>query len=102
MTARSQDVWGTAFPYLQSVPDPWSIDPALNPSYAHWQRTVTQQAMASAFGLPDVVRYQVATRAPTGAVLAVTGYSSTGAKKKIAVADFKNVLRLPSSWFDIN
>jgi SpoIID/LytB domain protein len=102
VTARSQDVWGTSFPYLQSVSDPWSIDPTLNPNYAHWQRTVTQQAMASAFALADVVRVVVSTRSPTGAVVAVTGYSSTGAKKKLAVSDFKTLVHLPSSWFDTN
>ncbi len=102
VTARSQDVWGTPFPYLQSVPDPWSIDPTLNPNYAHWQRTVTQQAMASAFAMADVVRVVVSTRSPTGAVLAVTGYSSTGVKKKLLVSDFKTLVHLPSSWFDTN
>ena len=102
VTARSQDVWGTPFPYLQSVPDPWSTDAALNPNYAHWQRTVTQQAMANAFGLPDVIRYVVSSRSPTGAVITVTGYSSNGLKKKIGVSDFKTIAHLPSSWFDLN
>lgn len=102
VTARSQDVWGTSLPYLQSVPDPWSTDPLLNPGYAHWQRTITQQAMATAFGLPDVARYLVSSRSPTGAVLTVTGYSTTGAKKRVAVSDFKTIAHLPSSWFDLN
>ena len=102
VTARSQDVWGTAFPYLQSVPDPWSTDAVLNPNYAHWQRTITQQAMASAFGLADIARVAVSSRSPTGAVMIVTGYSTMGAKKKLAVSDFKTLVHLPSSWFDIN
>ena len=102
VTARSQDVWGTAFPYLQSVPDPWSTDAVLNPNYAHWQRTITQQAIASAFGLTDIARVVVSSRSPTGAVMTVTGYSTMGAKKKLAVSDFKTLAHLPSSWFDIN
>ena len=33
MTATSKDVWGTDYPYLVSVPDPWSLDGKLNPKY---------------------------------------------------------------------
>ncbi len=100
-TARSEDVWGTAYPYSVSVPDPWSIDPKLNPKYAQWVRSIPQSTMAHAFGLPDVTKYLINSRTPTGAVLYITGYASNGTKKKLSVSDFKTAVKLPSSWFDL-
>jgi SpoIID/LytB domain protein len=100
-TQLSKDVWGTAYPYLVSVPDPWSLDPTLNPGYAAWSRTVKQADMAAAFGLPNVARYLVSGRTLTGSALAVTAYSAAGVKAKISVSDFKTKLKLPSSWFDL-
>ncbi len=100
-TQRSADVWGTAFPYLVSVPDPWSLDPLLNPGYAHWERTVTQTNMAQAFNLPDVVRYEVTSRSISNSALVITAYSSTGQSAQLSVGDFKVRLRIPSSWFDL-
>jgi stage II sporulation protein D len=100
MTQRSQDVWGTAFPYLTNVPDPWSLDPIFNPNYSHWSRTVTQEVMAAAFGLPDVIRYEVKARSASNSVISVIGYSVTGTSKVLSVGDFKVRVKLPSSWFD--
>lgn len=100
MTQRSQDVWGTAFPYLTNVPDPWSLDPIFNPNYSHWSRTVTQEVMAAAFGLPDVIRYEVKARSVSNSVMSVIGYSATGTSKVLSVGDFKVRVKLPSSWFD--
>jgi SpoIID/LytB domain protein len=100
-TARSEDVWGTPLAYSVSVPDPWSLDPKLNPGYSTWTRVVSQSVMASAFGLPDVTKYVINSRTTTGAVLYLTGYSSTGEKKKLSVSAFKTAVKLPSSWFDL-
>ena len=100
-TQRSQDVWGTAYPYLISVPDPWSLSDTLNPGYAHWSRTVSQAVMASAFGLPDITKYVISGRTPSGSVIAVVGYSSNGARVKLSVSDFKTRVKLPSSWFNL-
>ena len=100
-TARSEDVWGTAYPYSVSVPDPWSVNPQLNPKYAQWVRVITQETMAKAFGLPDVTKYIINARTETGAVRFITGYSSTGLSKKLSVSDFKTSVKLPSSWFDL-
>ena len=100
-TQRSQDVWGSAYPYLISVPDPWSLSDSLNPGYAHWTRTVTQSVMAAAFGLQDIAKYAISGRTPTGSVVAVVGYSSTGEKVKLSVSDFKTRVKLPSSWFNL-
>ncbi|NDE36120.1 MAG: SpoIID/LytB domain-containing protein, partial [Actinobacteria bacterium] len=37
-TQDVKDVWGSSFAYLQGVPDPWSLDPKINPRYANWER----------------------------------------------------------------
>lgn len=68
VTENVQDVWGTPVPYLLSVPDPWSLDPTLNPSYSSWARSISQANMAKAFNLPDVARYEVTARTGGGAV----------------------------------
>ena len=100
-TQRSVDVWGSAFPYLTNVPDPWSLDPTLNPGYAHWERVISQAKMALAFHLPDVLRYEVGARSVSNSVLVITAYSSTGQSSQLSVGDFKTRLLIPSSWFDL-
>lgn len=99
MTATSKDVWGTDYPYLISVPDPWSLDKKLNPKYSAWAVTVTQAQISQAFGLPDVLRYAVTSRTKTSAALFVTATSSSGAQSKLTVSEFKIRLKIPSSWF---
>jgi SpoIID/LytB domain protein len=100
-TQRSIDVWGTDIPYLTSVPDPWSLDPKLNPKYANWVRVISQKQMAEVFGLPDVVSYSIALRSKTDSVMKITGISSSGKQRTISVSDFKVPLKIPSSWFDL-
>ena len=100
-TQRAVDVWGTDIPHLISVPDPWSIDPAINKNYAKWTKKVSQKAMAKAFGLPDVERYEIVSRTATNSVLFITGFSSSGQSKTLPVATFKTAVKLPSSWFDL-
>ena len=101
MTQRAIDVWGTDIPHLVNVADPWSIDPAINKNYARWTKKVTQKAMAKAFGLPDIERYEIVSRTVTNSVLQITGFSSSGASKTLPVATFKTAVKLPSSWFDL-
>lgn len=98
-TATSKDVWGTDYPYLVSVPDPWSLDGKLNPKYNAWSITVSQEKIAKAFGLPDVLRYAVTSRTKTSAALTVTATSSAGVKARLTVSEFKTRLKIPSSWF---
>lgn len=100
-TQRAIDVWGTDIPHLVSVPDPWSIDPAINKNYAKWTKKVSQKAMAKAFGLPDVERYEIVSRTATNSVLFITGFSSSGQTKTLPVATLKTAVKLPSSWFDL-
>jgi stage II sporulation protein D len=100
-TQTSADVWGTAFPYLTNVPDPWSLDIFLNPLYAHWQRVLIQKDVATAFNLPDVVSLAITARTVTNSATLITATSSIGVTAQLAVGDFKTKLKLPSSWFEI-
>ncbi len=102
LTQRSEDVWGTAFPYLTSVADPYSLDIVLNPSYAHWQRVLNQNDLKGAFALPDIATLSVDGRTTTNSVISVTATSSTGVKSTLAVGVFKSKLKIPASWFQIN
>ena len=100
-TQRSADVWGTAFPYLTNVPDPWSLDIFLNPQYAHWQRVLIQKDVATAFNLPDVAGLAITARSASNSATVITATASTGGTAQLSVGDFKNKLRVPSSWFEI-
>lgn len=101
-TQRSEDVWGSAFPYLTNVADPYSLDIVLNPSYSHWQRVVNQNDLKAAFALPDVASLSADARTTSNSVISVTATSSTGAKSTLAVGLFKTKLKIPASWFQIN
>ncbi len=101
MTQRSVDVWGTQIPHLVSVPDPWSIDPAVNKNYASWTNKVSQKVMAKAFGLTDVDHITIGERTATNSVLNVTGVSSDGKSKTLPVGTFKTAVKMPSSWFQL-
>jgi len=101
-TQRSEDVWGTAYPYLTNVADPYSLDIVLNPSYSHWQRVLNQADLTTTFGLPDVATLVADSRTVTNSVISVTATSSTGVKSTLPVGVFKTKLKVPASWFQIN
>ena len=101
VTANSADVWGTAFPYLVSVADPYSLDLVLNPSYSHWQRVVNQKDMAATFNLPDVASIRIDSRSATNSALTIVATSSIGATATLPVGTFKTKVKLPSSWFEL-
>ncbi len=101
-TQRSEDVWGTSFPYLTNVPDPYSLDLVLNPTYSHWQRVLNQSDLTKAFGLPDVATLVADSRTVTNSVISVTATSSAGVKSTLPVGTFKTKLKIPASWFQIN
>jgi stage II sporulation protein D len=101
ITQRPVDVWGTQIPHLVSVPDPWSIDPAVNRNFALWKKKVSQRVMAKAFGLADVIELKLGDRTATNSVLNVTATSSDGSSKTLPVGTFKSAVKLPSSWFEL-
>ena len=100
-TQNVTEVWGGTIPYLTGVLDPWSLDAKINPRYYIWQRELSQSAMASAFGLPDVISYQVLSRTKTGSVRAISAISSTGKSAALSGEVFRSKTKLPSTWFDL-
>ena len=102
LTQDVRDVWGGTFPYLVSVPDTWSVSTTLNPRYYMWNRDISQKVMAAAFGLPDIVSYQVLTRSKTGSVTLIQGNSSSGKYVKLTGEVFRSRVKLPSTWFGLN
>lgn len=43
----TSQVWGSAFPYLVSVNDPWSLDPRVNNGNTSWTATIDQATLVS-------------------------------------------------------
>ncbi len=101
ITQKASDVWGTDFPYLTNVADPWSLDVVLNPQYAHWLRVISQGDMAKAFGLPDVATIKIDARTTSNSAISLTATSSAGVSAALQVGVFKTKLLIPASWFDI-
>lgn len=98
-TQDVHEVWGgTAQSHLRSVPDPWSLDAANNPTYAAWTRTVSQAAVAAAFGLRDVVALDLTTRTAGGGVATARATSSAGDTRTITGEQLRSRLALPSTW----
>ena len=97
-TQDVRDVWGSSIPYLQGVPDPWSLDMKINPRYAIWERQVTQKDMATAFGLDNVKSFRVDSRSKTESALSVTAFSSTGKSSTLKGEIFRARTKLPSTW----
>lgn len=101
-TQNIKEVWGSEFTYLQGVPDPWSLDPKINPRYYLWTRFVTQAQMAQTFSLPDVITFTVDSLSQTSSALLVTGYSSDGRKNTLSGEVFRSRTKLPSTWLMAN
>ncbi len=79
-TDDNENAWGgAALAYLRSVPDPWSLDPAINPNYA-WTRSFAPSSIASAFGFTSVHRIEV------------TAHNSSGTAKTVRIDGVKNDL----------
>lgn len=97
-TQNIKEVWGTSFSYLQGVPDPWSLDPTINRRYAVWSRYVSQETIAAAFALPDVVTFVINSISATGSITSITGFSSNGAASTLTGEIFRARVKLPSTW----
>ena len=99
-TESGIDVWTKDVPFVASVPDPWSLDPILNPRFARWERSVAQSVIATAFGLPNVATLEIASRNPTGTVGVILGTSAEGVVAQLTGEAFRSKSKLPSAWFD--
>jgi SpoIID/LytB domain protein len=101
VTETSKNAWGSDVGYTFSVPDPWSIDPKLNPSFYRWKREIPQSVLVTAFGLPDVASVKILTLNETGTVKVIEAISSKGKKVKLSGETFRSRSKLPSTWFSL-
>jgi stage II sporulation protein D len=97
-TRDAASAWGSAVPYLVSVADPWSIDPAVNPRYSHWTRSVPVPKLLTMFGLNDITGITVTRKDTGGAMVSVAATSSDGTVSTVAGSTFSHGLALPAPW----
>jgi SpoIID/LytB domain protein len=100
-TQTTRDAWGEATAFTQSVPDSASVDVKLNPRFASWKVSSTQELVAKAFLLPNVVSLEILSRNQAGAVTYIAATSSDGVTKKIRGDTFRSRAKLPSPWFTL-
>jgi cellulose biosynthesis protein BcsQ len=100
-TQTTLDAWGQATSYTQSVPDPAGIDPKLNPRFAQWKASTTQELAAKAFLLPDVISLEIISRNSAGAVTYIKGTSSNGSTKLLRGDTFRSRVKIPSPYFTL-
>ena len=100
-TQTTRDAWGEATAFTQSVPDSASADIKLNPRFASWKASSTQELVAKAFLLPNVVSLEILSRNQAGAVTYIAATSSDGVTKKIRGDTFRSRAKLPSPWFSL-
>ena len=100
-TQTTRDAWGEATAFTQSVPDSASVDVKLNPRFASWKASSTQELVAKAFLLPNVVSLEILSRNKAGAVTYIAATSSDGVTKKIRGDTFRSRAKLPSPWFSL-
>ena len=98
-TQTTADAWGGFTSYTQSVSDSASVDAKLNPRFASWSASVSQQLVAAAFGLPNVVSLEVISKNSAGAVTWIKGTSLDGVSQIIRGDTFRSRAKLPSPWF---
>lgn len=100
-TQTTRDAWGEETAFTQSVPDSASVDVKLNPRFASWKVSSTQELVAKAFLLPNVVSLEILSRNEAGAVTYIAATSSDGVTKKLRGDTFRSRAKLPSPWFSL-
>ena len=87
----TSQVWGSAFPYLVSVNDPWSLDPRVNNGNASWTTTIDQATLVSrlrarGINVADVWSMTVAGRYPSGGISKLKLSDSAGNITTLTIA----------------
>jgi len=85
------EVWGSAFPYLVTVNDPWSQDPRVNNPNVSWTATVDQASLvarlrAQGVLVPDVWSLTVAGNYPSGGISKLNLSDSAGNITALSIA----------------
>jgi len=101
LTETAVNAWGTEKAFTQTVADVSSLDPALNPRFYKWDRTITQASVAAAFLLPDVVSLEIVTKNATGTVGTIRATSSAGIQNSLRGETFRSLTKIPSAYFDL-
>lgn len=83
------------------MPDSASVDVKLNPRFASWKASSTQELVAKAFLLPNVLSLEILSRNEAGAVTYIAATSSVGVTKKLRGDTFRSRAKLPSPWFSL-
>ena len=100
-TQTTLDAWGQPSSYTQSVADPAGLDAKINPRFASWKASATQELVAAAFLLPDVVTLEIISRNSAGAVTYIKGISSNGSTKLLRGDTFRSRVKIPSPYFQL-
>ena len=100
-TQTTLDAWGQPSSYTQSVADPAGLDPKINPRFASWKASATQELVASAFLLPNIVSLEIVSRNSAGAVTYIKGTSSDGSTKLLRGDTFRSRVKIPSPYFQL-
>ena len=107
-TEDSSTIWGTAGrPYLVSVQDPWSIDPAVNPN-AFWAKTLSLSQLLDIYELSnrfdDVISVDTVSY-PWGSAQFLNIAGIRGGERiteRVSAPTLKSALRLRSRYFTID
>lgn len=91
------EAWGgETFPYLVSVPDPYSLDPS-NPD-ASWTKVITQAQASQAFGVPGVWQLAVTERTAAGAVKTLSATLADGSAVTKTGNEMRSLFGLKSNY----
>jgi SpoIID/LytB domain protein len=98
MTNSAQEVWGGAdTPWATNVADEWSYNAPGNP-YRSWSVSVTQDSMASIFGIPDIMTVKITRTLKSGAAREFTARSLDGRTASVSASAFRSKLGLRSTY----
>ena len=100
-TQTTLDAWGQATSYTQSVSDPAGLDPKINPRFANWKASATQELVAKAFLLPEIISLEIVSRNTAGAVTYIKGTSANGSTKLLRGDTFRSRVKIPSPYFQL-
>ena len=100
-TQTTLDAWGQPSSYTQSVADPAGLDPKLNPRFANWKASASQDLVAKAFLLPEIISLEIVSRNTAGAVTYIKGTSANGSTKLLRGDTFRSRVKIPSPYFQL-
>ena len=100
-TQTPLDAWGQPSSYTRSVADSAGLDPKLNPCFANWKASASQDLVAKAFLLPEIISLEIVSRNAAGAVTYIKGTSANGSTKLLRGDTFRSRVKIPSPYFQL-